>query len=161
MSCSMALRRSPKPGVFTAATFKPPRSLLTTRVASASDFIPADVVENRTDFGIFERAPQRGINYAAYPATCSAMRAQRNLGFHLSAARRSEALDFRAATKRNLATKPSTWPVIFANRLILDRLDGDRAQKFLKDFTAGLKREGLAGESCATRSPRCFTLDSS
>jgi hypothetical protein len=43
----------------------------------------ADVVENRTDFGIFERAPQRGINYAAYPATCSAMRAQRNLGFHL------------------------------------------------------------------------------
>ncbi len=26
-----------------------------------------------------------GINYAAYPATCSAMRAQRNLGFHLSA----------------------------------------------------------------------------
>ena len=35
-----------------------------------SDF--ADVVENRTDFGIFERAPQRGINYAAYPATCSA-----------------------------------------------------------------------------------------
>jgi hypothetical protein len=23
-----------------------------------SDFIPADVVENRTDFGIFERAPQ-------------------------------------------------------------------------------------------------------
>jgi hypothetical protein len=45
----------------------------------------ADVVENRTDFGIFERAPQRGINHAAYPATCSAMRAQRNLGFHLSA----------------------------------------------------------------------------
>ena len=41
-----------------------------------SDFIPADVVENRTDFGIFERAPQRGINYAAYPA---AMPAQRNL----------------------------------------------------------------------------------
>jgi hypothetical protein len=34
-----------------------------------------DVVENRTDFGIFERAQQRGINYAAYPATCSAMRA--------------------------------------------------------------------------------------
>src|SRR4029450_3485853 len=36
MSCSMALRRSPKPGALTAATFKPPRSLLTTRVASAS-----------------------------------------------------------------------------------------------------------------------------
>ena len=55
------------------------------RRREVSDFIPADVVENRTDFGIFERAPQRGINYAAYPATCSAMRAQRNLGFHLSA----------------------------------------------------------------------------
>src|SRR5262249_1930218 len=36
MSCSMALRRSPKPGALTAATFKPPRSLLTTSVASAS-----------------------------------------------------------------------------------------------------------------------------
>ena len=36
MSSSIALRRSPKPGAFTAATFKPPRSLLTTSVASAS-----------------------------------------------------------------------------------------------------------------------------
>jgi hypothetical protein len=36
MSCSMALRRSPKPGALTAAIFRPPRSLLTTRVASAS-----------------------------------------------------------------------------------------------------------------------------
>ena len=36
MSSSMALRRSPKPGALTAATFKPPRSLLTTSVASAS-----------------------------------------------------------------------------------------------------------------------------
>ena len=58
---------------------------LNRRREDVSNFIPADVVENRTDFGIFERAPQRGINYAAYPATCSAMRAQRNLGFHLSA----------------------------------------------------------------------------
>ncbi len=36
MSCSIALRRSPKPGAFTAATLRPPRSLLTTSVASAS-----------------------------------------------------------------------------------------------------------------------------
>ena len=36
MSCSIALRRSPKPGALTAATFSVPRSLLTTRVASAS-----------------------------------------------------------------------------------------------------------------------------
>ena len=37
ISCSMALRRSPKPGALTAATFRPPRSLLTTSVASAID----------------------------------------------------------------------------------------------------------------------------
>src|SRR6476660_1522494 len=36
MSSSIALRRSPKPGAFTAATFSPPRSLLTTSVAKAS-----------------------------------------------------------------------------------------------------------------------------
>src|SRR5215469_15095293 len=36
MSSSMALRRSPKPCALTAATLSPPRSLLTTSVASAS-----------------------------------------------------------------------------------------------------------------------------
>jgi hypothetical protein len=36
MSSSMALRRSPKPGAFTARTLIVPFSLLTTRVASAS-----------------------------------------------------------------------------------------------------------------------------
>ena len=36
MSSSIALRRSPKPGALTAAIFRPPRSLLTTSVASAS-----------------------------------------------------------------------------------------------------------------------------
>ena len=36
MSCSMALRRSPKPGALTATDLKVPRILLTTRVASAS-----------------------------------------------------------------------------------------------------------------------------
>ena len=36
MSSSIALRRSPKPGALTAATLRPPRSLLTTSVASAS-----------------------------------------------------------------------------------------------------------------------------
>jgi hypothetical protein len=36
MSSSMALRRSPKPGALTAQTLRTPRSLLTTRVASAS-----------------------------------------------------------------------------------------------------------------------------
>src|SRR3984957_6890993 len=36
ISCSIALRRSPKPGAFTAATFRPPRRRLTTSVAKAS-----------------------------------------------------------------------------------------------------------------------------
>src|SRR5262249_28679864 len=36
ISSSIALRRSPKPGALTAATLRPPRSLFTTRVASAS-----------------------------------------------------------------------------------------------------------------------------
>jgi hypothetical protein len=36
MSSSMALRRSPKPGALTAATFRMPRTVLTTSVASAS-----------------------------------------------------------------------------------------------------------------------------
>ena len=36
MSSSMAFRRSPNPGALTAVTFSVPRSLFTTRVASAS-----------------------------------------------------------------------------------------------------------------------------
>jgi hypothetical protein len=36
MSCSMALRRSPKPGALTAETLTMPRMVLTTRVARAS-----------------------------------------------------------------------------------------------------------------------------
>ena len=36
MSCSIALRRSPKPGALTAADLNVPRILLTTSVASAS-----------------------------------------------------------------------------------------------------------------------------
>lgn len=36
MSCNQLLRRSPNPGVLTAATFKKPLSLFTTRVARAS-----------------------------------------------------------------------------------------------------------------------------
>ena len=36
MSCSISLRRSPKPGALMASALNVPRSLLTTRVASAS-----------------------------------------------------------------------------------------------------------------------------
>jgi hypothetical protein len=46
MSSSMALRRSPKPGAFTAATLRPPRSLLTTRVASASPSISSAMMRS-------------------------------------------------------------------------------------------------------------------
>ena len=46
MSSSIALRRSPKPGAFTAATFRPPRSLLTTRVASASPSMSSAMISS-------------------------------------------------------------------------------------------------------------------
>src|SRR2546426_702632 len=46
MSSSIALRRSPKPGALTAATLSPPRSLLTTRVASASPSISSAMISN-------------------------------------------------------------------------------------------------------------------
>ena len=36
ISVNISLRRSPKPGAFTAATFKVPRNLFTTSVANAS-----------------------------------------------------------------------------------------------------------------------------
>ena len=46
MSSSIALRRSPKPGAFTAATLRPPRSLLTTSVASASPSMSSATISN-------------------------------------------------------------------------------------------------------------------
>ena len=44
MSSSIALRRSPKPGAFTAAIFRPPRSLLTTSVAMASPSTSSEMI---------------------------------------------------------------------------------------------------------------------
>ena len=46
MSWSIALRRSPKPGAFTAAAWKVPRILLTTRVASASPSTSSATMSN-------------------------------------------------------------------------------------------------------------------
>jgi chaperonin GroEL (HSP60 family) len=46
MSSSIAVRRSPKPGALTAATLRPPRSLLTTRVASASPSISSAMMSS-------------------------------------------------------------------------------------------------------------------
>mmetsp|Transcript_29857 Transcript_29857/g.79462 ORF Transcript_29857/g.79462 Transcript_29857/m.79462 type:complete len:201 (-) Transcript_29857:809-1411(-) len=45
-SCSMALRLSPKPGAFTAATFRPPRSLLTISIARASPSMSSAITSN-------------------------------------------------------------------------------------------------------------------
>ena len=49
MSSSMALRRSPKPGALTAAIFRPPRSLLTTSVASASPSTSSEMISSGFD----------------------------------------------------------------------------------------------------------------
>ena len=49
MSSSMALRRSPKPGALTAATLRPPRSLLTTSVASASPSTSSAMISSGLD----------------------------------------------------------------------------------------------------------------
>jgi chaperonin GroEL len=46
MSCSMALRRSPKPGALTAATLKVPRILLTTSVERASPSMSSAMISS-------------------------------------------------------------------------------------------------------------------
>ena len=46
MSCSMAFRRSPKPGALTAQQDSVPRSLFTTSVASASPSTSSAIMRN-------------------------------------------------------------------------------------------------------------------
>ena len=46
MSTNIAFLLSPKPGALTAATFKPPLNLLTTKVASASPSISSAIINN-------------------------------------------------------------------------------------------------------------------
>jgi len=46
MSSSMALRRSPKPGAFTAAAFSVPRSLFTISVARASPSMSSAMISS-------------------------------------------------------------------------------------------------------------------
>ena len=51
ISCNMALRRSPKPGALTAATFTIPRILLITNVANASPSTSSAIINSgRPDF---------------------------------------------------------------------------------------------------------------
>ena len=49
MSCSIALRRSPKPGALTAATLTIPRMLLTTKVAKASPSTSSAMIRSGRD----------------------------------------------------------------------------------------------------------------
>ena len=46
MSCSIALRRSPKPGALTAHTLTIPRMLFTTSVANASPSTSSAIINN-------------------------------------------------------------------------------------------------------------------
>ena len=46
MSCSIALRRSPKPGALTATDLKVPRILLTTSVLRASPSTSSAMISN-------------------------------------------------------------------------------------------------------------------
>ena len=46
MSCNIALRRSPKPGALTAATFTIPRMLFTTNVARASPSTSSAIISS-------------------------------------------------------------------------------------------------------------------
>ena len=50
MSASIALRRSPKPGAFTAHTLSTPRSLLTTSAASASPSTSSAMISSGLPF---------------------------------------------------------------------------------------------------------------
>jgi hypothetical protein len=51
MSCSMALRRSPKPGALTAQTLTMPRMVLTTSVASASPSMSSATISSGAGLG--------------------------------------------------------------------------------------------------------------
>ena len=50
ISSSISLRRSPKPGALTAAIFSVPRSLFTTRAASASPSTSSAMITNARPF---------------------------------------------------------------------------------------------------------------
>ena len=75
MSSSIALRRSPKPGAFTAATFRPPRSLLTTRVARASPSMSSAMISR----GLPAEQPPQG--WAAAPAAMRASSVDQDIDY--------------------------------------------------------------------------------
>ena len=82
MSSSIALRRSPKPGALTAATLRPPRSLLTTRVASASPSTSSAMISSglpRLDHRLEHRQQRLQVGeLLLVDAGCRAPRARRS-----------------------------------------------------------------------------------
>ncbi len=70
MSWSMALRRSPKPGAFTATDLKVPRILFTTKVASASPSMSSAMISNgRPDCMTFSKTGSTSRTDVIFPAT--------------------------------------------------------------------------------------------
>ena len=67
MSCSMALRRSPNPGAFTAETCRVPRSLFTTRVARASPSTSSAMISSgRPSFATCSRIGSRSFMFEIF-----------------------------------------------------------------------------------------------
>ena len=72
MSCSMALRRSPKPGALTATERKVPRILFTTRVARASPSrSSAMIASGLPDCMTFSRTGTRSFTEEIFEFTIS------------------------------------------------------------------------------------------
>jgi hypothetical protein len=72
MSFSISLRRSPKPGAFTAAQWSVPRSLFTTSVASASPSTSSAMM--RSCFWLFAIASRTGSRSFMFEIFFSLMR---------------------------------------------------------------------------------------
>ena len=70
MSCSIALRRSPKPGALTATDLKVPRILLTTRVDSASPSTSSAMISSGLpDWMTFSSSGSRSLTVDTFELT--------------------------------------------------------------------------------------------
>ncbi len=69
ISCSIALRRSPKPGALTATDLNRPRILLTTRVASASPSMSSAMISSGLPACMtFSRSGSRSLTFEILPS---------------------------------------------------------------------------------------------
>ena len=67
MSSSIAFLRSPKPGALTAETFKPPLSLFTTNVASASPSTSSAIIKRgRPDLAVASKIGNIGCKLVSF-----------------------------------------------------------------------------------------------